>query len=204
MSRHRAVLIIAALAVPISGIGCAPQTRMERAALTAADQVGALRAELQQKVRAENDYYDRVLEDARRAIAEAREIRVERQLQNDARAFIRSQGSRPLDGQQLATYMQTSVDRFRTTMDHLDSELAMIEEELARGRQKLIIDTGRLAQLQSKLQLLAQARNNGQLARFVLGFVQQTGAELSALRAEAGPADLTPPEDSPQEPPDGG
>lgn len=203
MSRHRAVLIIAALAVPISGIGCAPQTRMERAALTAADQVGALRAELQQKVRAENDYYDRVLEDVGRAIAEARKIRIERQLQNDARAFVTSQGARPLDGQQLATYMQTSVDRFRTTMDHLDSELAKIEEELARGRQKLIIDTARLAQLRSKLQLLAQARNNGQMARFVLAFVQQTGAELSALRAEARPADLIPPEDSPQEPPDG-
>ncbi len=183
MFRVRAVLIGVAAPIVVSSLGCAPQTRMERAALNAADQVGALRAELQQKVRAENAYYDRILEDANRAIAEARQIRIERQLENDARAFVASQGSRPVTGPQLAAYMQTSVDRFRTTIEHLDSELAKIEQELTRGRQELIIDAGRLADLQAKLRLLSQARSSGQLARFVLGFVQQAGADLSALRA---------------------
>jgi hypothetical protein len=155
---------------------------MERSAQTAADQMAALMVEVQQKIRAENTYYDRMFDEAGDALARSLQIRIELGLEVNADEVVRQQGAKEVTGDQLVTFMQAAVTSFQATEDALRDALSGIQQQLDSGRQEIRIDTAKLNELQNKLNVLGQARTKKQLSGFVLGFVTQTASDLERLR----------------------
>ncbi len=163
--------------------GCAGQRAMQRGAQTAADQVAALKTELQQKADAETTYYDGMLEAMAGAVSRSRQIRIEKQLDDDARKFVAGQAGQAVTGAEVVQYMQDAVSSYESLVQELESKLEAARGQLDDGRRQLADDGAKLSQLQSKLRVLAEAQTKKQLAGFLFGFVTQTVSDPSFTEA---------------------
>lgn len=185
-TRRTAALAPAALAVAALAAGCSAQRGLERAAMDASDQIAALEIEVQGKVEAETDFYDRNLAAMKQAIADSRSLRLRRRIQADAAAFAAAKAGQPVTNADLVQLAQGSVSQWQQAEAALDQALSQAETSMTANRKDLQSDLSKLDGLQSQLRTLGRSRTRKELAAFVYGFAGASADDFLQLTSEQG------------------
>ncbi len=114
--------------------GCASGRLMESSARSAADRLTALQGEIQQKINAENAYYDRILQNTRKDIQRTREDALNQELEQQALLFLAQPERTAVSGATLATYMQTVETGWTKSEQERQALLAEVSQQLTAGR----------------------------------------------------------------------
>ena len=185
-TRRTAALAPAALAVAALASGCSAQRGLERAAMDASDQIAALEIEVQDKVEAETEFYDRNLAAMKQAIADSRSLRLRRRIQADAASFAAAKAGQPVTNADLVQLAQGSMSQWQQTEAALDQALSQSEASMTANRKDLQSDLSKLDGLQSQLRTLGRSRTRKELAAFVYGFAGASADDFLQLTSEQG------------------
>ena len=187
-ARRTAAIAPAALALAALAAGCSAQRGLERAAMNASDQIAALEIEVQDKVQAETDFYDRNLAAMKEAVADSRSLRLRRRIQADAAAFAAAKAGQPVTNADLVALAQGTVTAWQQTETALDQALSQAATGMSSNRKDLQADLSRLDGLQSQLGTLGRSRTRKELAAFVYGFASASADDFLELTSEQGGA----------------
>ena len=166
-------------AVGLLASGCQTQALMRSSARSAADQLLAVKFEVQEKARAESDYYREEQKAMADVLLKARLDDYELLLTKEAEAFAAAKRTSPADIEKFLTdfltvWLKKESDR-QTRIDEVADELAQVET-------KLDASSGEIDALLKKLRVLSEAQNKAALAKFTAGFVDAAYKEFQAAQ----------------------
>ena len=159
--------------------GCQTQALMRTSARSAADQLLAVKIEVQEKARAESDYYRQEQETMADVLLKARLDDFELLLKKKAEAFAAAKRTDPAAIETFLTDFLTAwlakESARQTRIDEVAAQLAQVETTLDAS-------SGQIDALLKKLRVLSEAQNKAALAKFAAGFVDSAYKEFQAAK----------------------
>ncbi len=170
-------------AVGLLASGCQTQALMRTSARSAADQLLAVKLEVQEKARAESNYYRQEQETMADGLLKARPDDFELFLTKEAEEFAAAKRTGPADIEKFLTdFLKAWLTKERARQTRIDDVAA----QLAQVETKLDASSGEIDALLKKLRVLSEAQSKAALAKFAAGFVDSAYKDFKAAQAAPG------------------
>lgn len=172
--------VLTVLAVAAGGCS-GHQELMQESARSAAVQLAALEAELQAKIRVENEYQQGQLSALTDGLNRTRVTDFNVLLANKAKAFAATEkdGLKP---QSLTDFLDKQGTGFLVVWAASEAEreakIEAVADQLAAGRVDLETKRVKIGELMQKLRTLSEAPSRKQMASFMMGFVDASLQEM--------------------------
>jgi hypothetical protein len=166
--------------------GCGTTTA-EKTATTALGQLTTYQRDVNGKVRAESDYYEKVAGNAAMRIKELWDNEQPFRLEQAVRAFSTENAGTPADqlASRLLRFFDEATKAWAERDEGYEQLLAETAKVLADRRKALEMDKARITQLKNKLQTLSVARSDREMLNLAIGFVRETKDRLDEAQAAA-------------------
>jgi len=179
-----------ALVLTATMLAACGTTTAEKVATTALTQLTSYERDVLAKVKAESDYYERVMDNASARINELWDNEQPFRLEQEVKDFVLDNLTTPA-GQlppRLVKFLDASMQAWASRDEGYETLLADTMKSLADRRKILDVENARIAQLRNKLEILSQARSDREMLTLAIGFVKETKDQLDQLSAEAAAA----------------
>ncbi len=160
--------------------GCQTQAPMRTSARSAADQLLAVKLEVQETARAEWAYYRREQEAMAKVLFQARLDDFELLLTKEAEEFGAAKKTGPADIEKFLTDFLTA---WLTKESARQTRIDEVAAELAKVETKLDASSGEIDALLKKLRVLSEAQSKATLAKFAAVFVDSAYKDFEAAQA---------------------
>jgi len=170
--------------------GCQSNKAMRMAARAAGEEVGALEFEIRQKIRVENEYYQRAIEYTVADIRRGREDALLELFQRESEEFMQRHGRSSADrlADQLASHMNDFVRNWESAEQQRRSTIRRTVDQLEKSRRALQYEGAKLRQLRSRLLALGERRSSREQMRFIVSYSLEVRDALEVLREESAAA----------------
>ena len=168
--------------------GCATPTA-EKTAATALSQLAIYERDVHAKVRAERDYYERVMTDGSARITDLWRDQQPSRLADELRRFTADNldaTAETLPGR-LPTFLESARRAWGEREQGYERLLAETLKTLSDGRRKIEVEQAKIAELRNKLQPLSEVASDEEMLKILIGFARETKARLDELTADAKP-----------------
>ena len=172
-------------------IGCASSTKTaEMIALTAAHHVSAYEQDVGEKIKAENDYYDAIMQYVTKNIKRFRENEQPRELEIEVEEFVQKNNNKN-DAeirQEIFAFLETSLSSWAEREEKYIQLMNEMKYELEKKQQTLAFEKSKISLLKNKLTTLAEARSHKEMLTLMLAYAGQVKSELNSLQESSNKA----------------
>lgn len=184
----------------ISTAGCTATTPTAQKAATAAlAQLSTYEIEVQRKIKAENDYYEKAMDAASARVEELWDNEQPFQFEQEAKkfAFSNLKVSAAKMGPKIIKLMEDTRKSWAARDTKYESLLTGTQKTLQDNRKKLEFERGKIKTLRNKLQVLSAARSNKETLALTIAFAKLVKEKYDELdKAGAGAASAATKEES--------
>ncbi len=163
--------------------GCQTQALMRTSARSAADQLLAVKLEVQEKAGAESAYYRKQQELLADVLFQARRDDFQLLLEKEARAFAAANKTGQAD---IETFLTAFLEDWLAKESSRQTRIDEVADQLAQVETTLDASSGQIDALLKKLRVLSEAQSKAALAKFAAGFVDSTYKDFEAAQATPG------------------
>jgi len=190
----RAGAVVVAIVMGWAVGGCGDITTAEKAAVAALVQLSKYETEVGNKLRAETEYYDGVMEVAAARINDLWSNEQPFRLEQDAKTFTLANQQAQADdmGAKLAAFMNGVVDRWARRDAEYEALIVETTSTLTKTRTVLELEKAKVGQLRNKLETLSQSASDQEMLRLAIGFVKETRDRFEELSNQAAKAPAAP------------
>jgi len=182
--RHvkRALVLVAVLAS-----GCAGTSTADKASTLALDQIGRYEVDVNRKVRAENDYYDEVVDNAVKRINRLREGEQDTKLKALAREFAETHKSSDVTSiaRDLPLFFTTAITEWAAREGAYEALLTKTQATLSANRKRLDVEQAKVQELKVKLRALSEPGTTFDMLKLAIAFGQEVKVKYDELKADA-------------------
>jgi hypothetical protein len=185
--RNRIGTVIVGLTASLI-VGCASSApTAEKAASTALSQLLVYERAVSAKIKAEDDYYERVMDAAAKRIDRLRQDEQPYKLEVESRKFAASNASASASAlrSKLVALMDSSMNTWKKRDEGYLRLLDETRSTLAKNRQALTMERARIASLRGKLRVLSEARNMKDMLSLMVAYTREVKGKLDELREDA-------------------
>jgi len=190
----RAGTVVVAIVMGWAVGGCGDIRTAEKAAVAALVQLSKYETEVGNKIRAETEYYDGVMEVAAARINDLWSNEQPFRLEQDAKTFTLANQQAQADdvGAKLAAFINGVVDRWARRDAEYEALIAETTSTLTKTRTVLELEKAKVGQLRNKLETLSQSVSDQEMLRLAIGFVKETRDRFEELSNQAAKAPAAP------------
>jgi hypothetical protein len=172
----------------LTGAGCATSTA-EKTAATALSHLATYERDVHAKVRAENDFYESILQDASARIVDLWKSQQPAMLDEQLGRFAADNLDATAEAlaPRLPAFVEATRQAWATRDQEYQSLLADTLRTLTDSRRKLEVEQAKIAELRNKLQPLSEVASDREMLKILIGFARETKAKLDELKAASPP-----------------
>lgn len=167
--------------------GCASTETAQKAADIALNQLSVYERDVSAKIKAEEDYYERVMDNASIQINRLREMELIIKLTRGAEKF--ADANKGKSAKQIApkipTLVEQSIDRWAEREAAYEKLLSETRETLIKNRKVLAIEREKISSLKTKLRSLTEGQSTADMLKFVIAFSKEVKTKLDELEDDA-------------------
>jgi hypothetical protein len=182
----RHVKPLLALVAILAG-GCAGASTADKASTLALDQIGQYEADVNKKVRVENDYYDEVIDNAVARINRLRESEQDTKLKALAREF--AEGHKSSDpaaiAKDLPPFFTSAVNEWAAREGAYELLITKTQATLSTNRKRLDVEQAKVQELKVKLRALGEPGTTFDMLKMAVAFGQEVKVKYDELKADA-------------------
>lgn len=172
----------------LAGAGCATATA-EKTAATALSHLATYERDVHAKVRAENDFYESILQDASARIIDLWKSQQPALLDEGLGRFAADYLDATAEAlaPRLPVFLEATRQAWAARDQEYQSLLAETLRTLTDSRRKLEVEQAKIAELRNKLQPLGEVASDREMLKILIGFARETRAKLDELKAATPP-----------------
>ena len=172
----------------LTGAGCATATA-EKTVATALSHLATYERDVHAKVRAENDFYESILQDASARIVDLWKSQQPALLDEELGRFAADYLDATAEAlaPRLPVFLEATRQAWATRDQEYQSLLADTLRTLTDSRRKLEVEQAKIAELRNKLQPLSEVASDREMLKILIGFARETKAKLDELKAASPP-----------------
>lgn len=172
----------------LTGAGCATSTA-EKTAATALSHLATYERDVHAKVRAENDFYESILQDASARIVDLWKSQQPALLDEELGRFAADNLDATAEAlaPRLPAFFEATLQAWAARDQEYQSLLAETLRTLTDNRRKLEVEQAKIAELRNKLQPLSEVASDREMLKILIGFARETKAKLDELKAASPP-----------------
>jgi hypothetical protein len=167
--------------------GCAGTDTADKASSLALDQIGRYEVDVNRKVRAENDYYDEVVDNAVKRINRLREGEQDTKLKALAREFAESHRSSDTTAiaKDLPLFLTTAIGDWAAREGAYEVLITKTQVTLSTNRKRLEVEQAKVQELKVKLRALSEPGTTFDMLKLAIAFGQEVKVKYDELKGDA-------------------
>jgi hypothetical protein len=167
--------------------GCAGTDTADKASSLALDQIGRYEVDVNRKVRAENDYYDEVVDNAVKRINRLREGEQDTKLKALAREFAESHRSFDTTAiaKDLPLFLTTAIGDWAAREGAYEVLITKTQVTLSTNRKRLEVEQAKVQELKVKLRALSEPGTTFDMHQLAIAFGQEVKVKYDELKGDA-------------------
>ena len=166
--------------------GCAGMHTADKAASLALDQLVRYEADVNTKVRVENDYYDQVMENAVKRVNRLRESEHDVKLKALARGFAEKHRGSDADSMKgdIPELFEAAIKDWADREAAYEQLIARTQKTLSENRKKLEAEQEKLRQLKVKLRALSEPGTAADMLNLAIAFAKEAKVKYDDMKAD--------------------
>ncbi len=175
-------------------VGCSATNMVNMTADTAVNKLSVYELQVGAKIKAENDYYDNVMESATDRINSLRKEKLPYDFKKTTKKFAEeNSGKNAVEiASRIVVFIEKSKNEWKEQSDVYSDLMKNTQESLKSNRTNLELENAKIKKLKNKLRALSGARSQREMLQLLVTFARQVKTELDDLQENSKEAGASP------------